>query len=136
MGVFNMKNIIKLLKSFSDYIGANGCSEDEINEAEKTLLLSFSKEYRTYLREIGLACFNGHEFTGITRNNRLNVVNVTEEQRNNDADVPADWYVVEETYVDGFCVWQDKSGNIYLKSPITTPEQIANSLMEYIELSN
>ena len=128
-----MKNIIEILKSYPDYIGANGCVEDEINEAERTLLLSFSKEYRAYLREIGLACFNGHEFTGITKNNRLNVVTVTEEQRNNDANVPAEWYVVEEMNMDGLCVWQDKRGHIYLKSPTTKPKKIANSLLEYIE---
>ncbi len=128
-----MKNVIELLKSFSDYIGANGCDEDEIKEAEEALTLSFSKDYRMYLKEIGLVCFEGHEFTGITRNNRLNVVSVTKEQRNIDADVPEDWYVIEETNIDGLCVWQDKKGNVYVKSPSSKPKKIAHSLIEYIE---
>lgn len=129
-----MKNIIELLRSFSDYIGANGCNENEIKEAEKELALSFSKDYRMYLKEIGLVCFDGHEFTGITGNKRLNVVVVTKEQRNIDADVPEDWYVVEETNMDGLCVWQDKKGNVYVKSSTTEPKKIANSMIEYIEL--
>ena len=127
-----MHSISEFLKSFSDYIGAKGCHENEIKEAEESLVLSFSNDYRTYLKEIGLACFNGRELTGITRNNRLNVVDITKENRNKEYNVPKDWYVIEETHIDGIVIWQDSSGTIYATMPNSKPKKIANSLFEYL----
>ena len=40
---------IDKIKSFPDYIGATGKSEQEITEAEKALGLSFAVDYRAYL---------------------------------------------------------------------------------------
>ena len=73
---------IDKIKSFPDYIGAIGKSEQEIKEAEKSLGLSFAADYRAYLEKVGLACFGGHELTGLTKIARLDVVAVTKEQRN------------------------------------------------------
>ena len=61
-----MVNIVDVLKGMPDYIGANGRSEEEILHAEKALGISFAEDYREYLAKIGLACFDGHELTGLT----------------------------------------------------------------------
>ena len=61
-----MNKIIEVIKNKEDYIGANGCSDEEIAKAEKVLKLKFAKDYKDYLTFIGLACFDGHELTGIT----------------------------------------------------------------------
>ena len=76
-----MENIIDVLRSMPDYIGSNGRSKEEIELAEKMLGVTFAKDYRKYLEEIGLACFCGHELTGLTKTERLHVVSVTKEQR-------------------------------------------------------
>lgn len=46
-----------------DYVGSNGRTEEEIAKAEKKIGITFAKDYREYLKEIGLACFDGHELT-------------------------------------------------------------------------
>ena len=76
-----MSDIIDILKNAPEYIGGNGRTDTEIETAEKQLGIKFSPDYRCYLKDIGLACFDGHELTGICKSARLNVVDVTLLQR-------------------------------------------------------
>ena len=127
-----MGNIIDVLKGMPDYIGSNGRNEDEISRAEKALGISFAKDYRKYLAEIGLACFDGHELTGLTKTARLNVVTVTKEMREQFGDFTMSWYVVEETNIYGIVTWQSSDGTVYEAAPNSKAKKIANSLSEYI----
>ena len=126
-----MENIITLIKSEPDYIGSNGRTNKEIKVAERELGCKFAKDYREYLKEIGLACFDGRELTGLTKNKRLDVVSVTKEQRNIFGENTKDWYVVEETNIDGIVIWQNTSGAVYKTIPNSEPYKIADSLSEY-----
>ena len=60
-----MSDIIDILKNAPEYIGGNGRTDTEIETAEKQLGIKFSPDYRCYLKDIGLACFDGHELTGM-----------------------------------------------------------------------
>ena len=108
-------------------------SAEQIKEAEVALGLSFAKEYKEYLSTFGCASIYGHEFTGICSASRLNVVTVTDEQKSFDAGIPDDWYVIEETNIDGIVIWQNTKGIVYAKSPNGSPEKIVKSFSEYIE---
>lgn len=127
-----MDNIICVLKNMPDYIGSNGRSVEEIDQAEKALEVTFAKDYRKYLEEIGLACFDGHELTGLTKTARLDVASVTQEQREQTDGIDPSWYVVEEAGIDGIVIWQSADGSIYATAPNTTAKKIASSLSEYI----
>ena len=127
-----MDNIINVLKSMPDYIGSNGRDEEEINRAENALRAVFAKDYRAYLKEIGLACYDGHELTGLTKSTRLNVVSVTNELREQIGKVASSWYVVEETNIYGIVIWQSSDGAIYQTAPNAKSKKIAESLSEYI----
>lgn len=127
-----MANIIEVMKNIPDYIGSNGRSEGEIAAAEKSLGTMFAPDYRLYLKEIGLACFDGHEFTGITNDARLSVVAITEQERATNPNIPSSWYVVEQTGFDGIVIWQDADGAVYQTTPNSMLKKIANSLLEYI----
>lgn len=129
-----MENIIDTLRSIPDYIGSNGRTEKIILEAELSLGVAFADDYRQYLEVIGLACFDGHELTGLTDIIRLDVISVTKEQRAINTNIPATWYVVEQTNIDGIIIWQDRMGRVYQASPFGMPTKIANSLLEYIKL--
>lgn len=83
---------------------------------------------------IGLACFDGHELTGLTNTSRLDVVSITKEQRAINKNIPIGWYVVEQANIDGIIIWQDETGHVYQTSPSSSPIKIANSLLEYIRL--
>lgn len=127
-----MNDIIKTLKYASDFIGGTGRTEAEIESAEKELGINFASDYKTYLKEIGLACFDGHELTGICEEPRLDVVCVTKDQRENNPEAP-NCYVIEEANIDGIVIWQDFSGNIYMTVENSRPKLIADSLAAYIQ---
>ena len=129
-----MNTIIDALKGMQDYIGSNGRTDVDIGYAEDNLQLFFSKDYQEYLGQIGLACFDGHELTGITDDERLDVISVTKEKRALFANIPLSWYVIEEANIDGIVIWQNAEGEIYQTSPGCKPSKIANSLLEYILL--
>lgn len=127
-----MNDIIKTLKNTQDFIGGRGRSDKEIENAEKELGINFAPDYKTYLKEIGLACFDGHELTGICQDPRLDVVHVTKDQRENNPEAP-NCYVIEEANIDGIVIWQDFSGKIYMTVENSSPKLIADSLSAYIQ---
>lgn len=126
-----MKNIIDVLRSMPDFIGSNGRSKEEIELAETMLEVAFARDYRNYLEEIGLACFDGHELTGLTKTDRLNVVTVTMEQRERFGKIASTWYVVEEANIYGIVIWQDTEGFVYEAASNAKVKKVADSLSEY-----
>lgn len=128
-----MDKIIELIMNMPEYIGSNGRNEEMIENAEKKLAMKFSKEYKEYLKVIGLACFDGHELTGLCDSKRLNVVDVTNEERKNNSFVPTDWYVIENLGIDGIIIWQNEKGEIYQTIPNGNMEKIYDSLYDYIK---
>ena len=84
-----------------------------------------------WLKEIGLACFDGHELTGLTNTDRLNVVSVTKELRKQSEEISALWYVVEDVGLDGIIIWQNSDGALYATAPYTNAKKVADSLSEY-----
>lgn len=127
-----MSEIIEILKNAPEYIGGAGRTWEEIKNAEQQLGIEFAPDYKCYLKEIGLACFDGHELTGICKSARLNVVDVTISQRELYHEAYS-WYVVEETNIDGIVIWQDEIGEIYQTGPGCQSKKIFNSMREYIQ---
>ena len=78
-----------------------------------------------------MAC-NGHELTGLGASSRLNVVDVTLEERQRNLNISPDWYVIEQTNIDGMVIWQSETGEIY-QAVNEAGKKICGSLMEYIE---
>lgn len=129
-----MKNVCDVIRKFSDYVGANGKSDSEILCAEKMLGVEFAEDYKGYLSEIGLACFDGRELTGVTDDIRLDVVSVTLNERVKCIEIPTDWYVVEQANINGIVIWQNKKGEIYQTKFGKGSVKVADSLYEYISI--
>ena len=127
-----MATIIDALKSKIDLLTGEGVSELIISNAEKALNLSFSNEYKEYLKTYGIAVFDGHELTGITKSPRVNVVDVTNAERKRKPDIPSDLYVIEETDVEEIVIWQSGDGKIFYSGPNQDLTQLCNSLAEYV----
>lgn len=104
----------------------------QINQAEKELNVNFAKEYADYVAEFGVAIFDGHELTGLCDGKRLDVVRITQEQRNLNKNIPDDWYVVECVDVDCIVIWQNSKGAVYAAVPNSKAKKIANSILEYL----
>ena len=126
-----MADIVMLIQRQPDLYVLNGASDDDIQNAERKLGLVFATDYYEYIATFGAASFASHELTGICKSHRLNVVDVTLEEREY-ANVPKSWYVVEQTNIDGIVIWQAYDGAIYLTAPDRQPSKIADGLVNYI----
>ena len=128
-----MESIIKVIKEIDDMIVGTGADNASIQAAEAALNLSFSEEYREYVRHYGCMSFDGRELTGISSIERFDVVAITQQQRKFYPDLPSEWYVIEQLNIDGIVIWQSDTGKIYQTMPYSAPEKICDSLSEYIE---
>ena len=126
-----MADIVNLIQQQPSLYVMIGAPEKEINQAEQTLGLHFSADYRAYIAAFGAVSFAGHELTGICKSNRLNVVTVTLSERSN-ITVPANWYVLEQANIDSIVLWQSSDGTVYATAPNSKPKKVASSLSEYI----
>ena len=128
-----MEDIIKVLSKMEDFESLGGASQEEIEEAERDLDLKFASDYRKYLSAYGLASADGHEFTGIVKSPRLNVVDVTARFRKKYKDIPLNAYVIEELNIDCIVIFQTSDGAIYEAAPTTVAIKIASSFTDYLK---
>ena len=128
-----MSNFVEILKNLDGYVSLQGVTSQAVSDAEDALSLKFSKEYRDYLIECGVASADGHEFTGIANSKRLNVVDVTIAEKEKNPVIPKELYVVERTQIDGLIIWQSVDGTVFQSVGATKPERICASLSEYLQ---
>ncbi len=126
-------DIMTVLEKQELFESGKPATTEEILEAEEALTVTFAEEYRCYLQKYGCASFKGHILTGISPFPGIDVVTVTEEMRRMQPHVPHEYYVIEETQMDGIVIWQSSDGAIYVSNPASQPRKIASSLAEYIE---
>ncbi len=126
--------ICDYLEKQEGLVFAGGKDDDSILDAEEKLQVSFAEEYKSYLRKYGAVSYEGHELTGLIRSKRLNVVDCTIKQREeNDCILPG-MYVVENLGIDGIVVIQASDGKVYmLYSYDNEISKVANSLLEYLQ---
>ena len=127
-----MADITSILRGLPHFVALHSATAEEIKNAESKLDLRFSDEYCTYLKKFGVASAGGHELTGICNSPRLNVIDVTKNERANNPDVPKDWYVIEQANIDDIVIWQSATGEIYQTAPNSESMKICDSIAEYI----
>ena len=111
---------------------AKPAEQEEINDAERKLGLSFAADYKSFLSTVGACICFGHEIKGITDNPNLDVISSTEEAWNQMNLIPHSWYVIEDTHIDGIVILQDKNGVVYQMAPEMMPMKIAYNLESYL----
>ena len=129
-----MTNIVNKLCALPAFCSLTGVSADQIADAEKALALRFADDYREYLLAFGIASSDGHELTGICNSKRLNVVEVTLSEKSITHGIPQDWYVLEETIIDGIVIWQNSIGEIFQTQPGREAIKLAESICGYLNL--
>ena len=130
-----MSGFAEKLSKMKAFRSRKPASVRQIEDAESELGIIFADEYREYLLTYGAASVFGHEFTGISSNSRISVIDVTIEERklNNSC---GNLYVTEQTNTDGIVIWQDSRGNVYKTQPGTVAKKICSSLSEYLMFSD
>ena len=126
-----MDGFVRSMQQYDDYICLGGVSVDSIENAENTLGVKFSIEYKEYLETCGMATANGHEFSGIGKSSRLSVVEMTTALRKK-VNIPNEMYVIEKLDIDGVVVTQDVNGSVYLVYTNGSYTKIAESMLEYL----
>ena len=125
-------DIISLILMQKGLKVGTGASEIQINECETALELNFADDYKEYLRKFGNVSYYLHELTGITIDDRLNVVRITNDDKEYIKCIPRNMYVVEEAYIDDIVYLQDETGKIYISKNRSMPVLVYDSLYEYI----
>ena len=124
--VIDMVNSIKGVR----YIG--GCSEGDIQRAEKLLGLRFPNEYREYMLEFGSTTFKGVELTGLNITGHLNVIDATLQERKFNPDFPKNIFIIENLGIDSIFIVGDEKGSIY-KLQYDKMIKISSSFTEYLQ---
>lgn len=127
-----MVKIAEELSKLPNFHGMGGAEASEIEAAEAGLGVVFSEDYRQYLQAYALASANGHELTGLCKSDRLDVVKVTETERERCEGVDPSWYVIERIGIDGALAWQAPDGSIYRTTSRTGSVKVCGSLLEYM----
>lgn len=127
-----MKSIIQTINNLPNLMLLKPANQEQINDAELQLGVSFASEYKEYLTSFGAVLADGIELAGIAKSEHRNVVYLTKREWELNSNIPHSMYVVEDTGVDGIVVWQDTKGLIYQSKPNTEAKEIANSLVDYI----
>ena len=89
-----MKTIIdEIARHYKVYTGT-GVSDEVIASAEQQLGVTFSSQYKAYLKEYGVLSFASHEITGLGVIGYLNVVEATEAERKLGGTFPSDCLLI------------------------------------------
>lgn len=124
-------DIVSIIRSKEDFVSLKGASPEDIAKAEEELKVKFTKEYAEYVSALGAASYYEHELTGVCNSKVLSVVEATKIEKQF-LDIPADWYVIEQTHIDGIVYWQSAEGSIYMTAPNTKARKVYESLIEYV----
>lgn len=128
-----MNEFLNALQKKPGFISMSPATNDQIQQAEAQLGLTFSDDYKAYVGTYGSASFDGHELTGISAAPYLDVVLVTLEEREKYPEIPADWYVIEQLHIDDVSIWQSSSGEVFQLLPGEKPLLLGDSLVSYVK---
>ena len=127
-----MGDFVKAIQTIEYFYGGKGVATETVQQAEQVLGVQFADEYCEYLTAFGVASAGGYEFTGLGTSPRLDVVAVTQHQRELNPSIPMNLYVVEELNIDDAVAWQSASGEVYLTVGRSQPTKTADSLSQYV----
>jgi hypothetical protein len=126
-----MNDIIFVISGMDGLVSGKGVSKEVVAAAERKLAVAFAKDYAAYVEEFGTISANDTELTGIVDSKRLNVIDVTIEEREMSG-IPQDMYVVEDTHIEGILVLQNSKGEIYKHYGKNSTKKIFDCLSDYL----
>ena len=131
-----MKALIDILQKKKNVFHNNGTDEKSVLSAEAALGLKFSDDYREYLLNFGILSYEGHEYTGICNSTRLNVVDATKREKEENNNLTDDTYLLEWVGVENMTIWQRSDGEVFEVPYKGKPKKIYDSLIAYLEKNN
>ena len=131
-----MENIISVIKKLEGLRYSKGVSEIEIKCAEERLNLVFSDDYKMYLESFGTISAKGIELTGLNVSSRINVVDVTLNERELNPNIPSNMYVIENIAIESILILQNEKSEIFEARATGKVNKIHNNLSDYLSSYN
>ena len=128
-----MGQMLDKIRTIPKLYHVEGCSVEQVAEAEKELGLHFPKDYVEYVREYGAISFYRTEWTGLNVDGYLNVVEVTKQEQSMNPDFPKDCFVIENQGIDGLLTVINERGQVFAIQ-YDKKELLCNSLIEYLDI--
>ncbi len=126
-----MADIVTMMKGIPDLFGMQGCTDEQIAEAEKELEMKFPQEYIDYVKEYGCMDFGSTEWTGLNVEGRLNTVTATRQERSVNPDFPKGYFVLEDTGIDARKIVVDEKGKVFVLQ-YEKMTALCDSILEYL----
>lgn len=128
--------IIDAMRTLENFRFAKPASREDIEKAEKTLGLTFSEEYNTYLFLFGSVSARGVELNGLFPASkpaeRLDVICQTQKARKQYPNLDKNLYVVADDDFLNCLIAQDVTGQLYKIHPNGKVKKYLQSFSTYI----
>lgn len=129
-----MNSLITCINSLPSLKYSGGVSADEVNKAEQSVGVKFSDDFKLYLMNFGQLQARGIELTGISSKTSTSVVRITKDEFERES-FSHEYYVIEDLGIDGILYLQNRKGQVFEYCPGKAPKLYADSLVNYIKLS-
>lgn len=128
-----MEGIVEKLKGISDLSAIEGCTVEQIREAQDALDIIFPDEYIDYVKEFGCIDFGATEWTGLNIKGRLNTVDATKQEMSVNADFPKGYFILENLGIDAKRVIVNEKGEVYILQ-YDKKNYLCKSISEYLDM--
>lgn len=128
-----MSNIVGKIYMVDKLYHVQGCTTQQLEDAQHILGLEFPEEFVEYVREFGAISFYGTEWTGLNVEGYLNVVEVTKQERERNTLFPSDCFVLENQGIDGIITVINTKGHIFMVQ-YGNMIPLCDSLSDYLDI--
>ena len=126
-------NLIEKIKKIDNLGKIEGCTLEQVKEAETNLGMKFPSDFVEYVMNFGCIDFGATEWTGLNIKGFLNVVTATEREKSVNKSFPPKCFVLEDFNIDAKKVIVSEEGKVYILQ-YDNVTQIAESISEYLDV--
>ena len=126
-------SITEKIKMIEDLSFTDGCSDEQIKEAEELLNLRFPKEYVEYVKEYGCIDFGSTEWTGLNIEGELNTVEATLTEKKYNDSFPDNFFVLDNYHIDAKKIIVNESGEVFLLQ-YDNLTKVCNTISDYLDV--
>ena len=126
-------NIVDKIRLINDLFYIDGCTDVQVEGAEKLLDLKFPREYIDYVKEFGCIDFGSTEWTGLNIEGELNTVEATLLERECNKSFPDKHFVLDNYHIDNKMIIVNEIGQVFLLQHKKI-EKICETISEYLDI--
>ena len=126
-------NIIDKIKTIEGLGHIQGCTDEQIKDAESKLELTFPQEYKDYVKTYGCIDFGSTELTGLNIDGYLNTVEATLVEKEYNEAFPEKHFILDDYHIDAKKVIVNEQGEVFLLQ-YDSIKKICNNISKYLDI--